>query len=608
LKKRNLYRYAFLILLLCSKEFCCAQSTGNEQNAPIENTKKYQGKANKIEDAYKQNDDYEIAKSYESLADDLYKSGDVGKAEAYYRKAEPIYEKLGKKDDLTRILRSLARTQESQKRGLEAKANFRKSYENAPAPSSPAAQRSKNDEARLDYNTSEDKKEVLIEANMQLAKDENDQDGAAESYSQLADAQMAQNKLPEAVQNYQNAVQAAQTPELAFRYSEQLSNVYAANGQISQAIQVQQQLLERNDIKSDAPQKIAVMQQMAGIFAKTKSKDEALRLFQESYDLSMTEHRTLDAKSSLESMTSILKEQGKTALALDLYKGFLARLDTLLPADKSLIDNQLFRETEARIVQLEKEKLLQDELITRQNRLNRVLIGASLLFALLAALIARALYAIRRKNKEIALQSLRREMNPHFIFNSLNSVNQFIAQNDELAANKYLTAYSQLMRSMMEHSNKDFVRLSEELEMVRKYLELEKQRFAQKFDYEILVNENIDPDAIEIPNMLIQPNLENAIWHGLRYLDHKGLLQLKIEKTGTQIRVIILDNGIGITKSLELKTRNQQVHKSRGMQNTHERIALLNQLYHRNIRLHMRELDAPETGTEVQLIFQTQKP
>jgi two-component system, sensor histidine kinase YesM len=286
----------------------------------------------------------------------------------------------------------------------------------------------------------------------------------------------------------------------------------------------------------------------------------------------------------------------------------LARLDTLLPADKSLIDNQLFRETEARIVQLEKEKLLQDELITRQNRLNRVLIGASLLFALLAALIARALYAIRRKNKEIALQSLRREMNPHFIFNSLNSVNQFIAQNDELAANKYLTAYSQLMRSMMEHSNKDFVRLSEELEMVRKYLELEKQRFAQKFDYEILVNENIDPDAIEIPNMLIQPNLENAIWHGLRYLDHKGLLQLKIEKTGTQIRVIILDNGIGITKSLELKTRNQQVHKSRGMQNTHERITLLNQLYHRNIRLHMRELDAPETGTEVQLIFQTQKP
>jgi two-component system, sensor histidine kinase YesM len=606
LKKTALYRVLLLVCLASATHVAYAQSTDYEQNAPAEKTKKYQSKASKIEDAYKQKDDYAVAKNYESLADDFYKSGDVGKAEAYYRKAEPIYEKLGKKDDLARVLRSLARSQEWQKRGSEAKENYRRSSEAVPASvsSNSIPQRSRNDEQRLDANTSNDVKEELSQQNVQLAQNEGDKDGTAESYSQLADVQMAQNKLPEAVQNYQNAVQVAETPELAFRYSEQLSNVYAANGQINQAIQVQQNLLDRADIRSDAPQKIAVFNQMASLYAKAESKDEALHLFRQSYDLALVENRTLDAKKSLENMAALLREQGKMQQAIDLYRDFVAKLDSLLPSDKTLIDNQLFAETEARITQLETEKRLQDELIARQTKMNRILIGAALLFALLAAFIARALYAIRKKNKEIALQSLRREMNPHFIFNSLNSVNQFIAQNDELAANKYLTAYSQLMRSTMEHSNKDFVRLSEELEMVRKYLELEKQRFSQQFDYQVLVGENLDPDVVEVPNMLIQPHLENAIWHGLRYLDHKGLLVLEISKTGAEVLITITDDGIGLTKSKELKTRNQQMHQSRGMQNTHERIDLLNQLYSKQIKLEVRERSAPETGTQVSLSFQ----
>ena len=170
-------------------------------------------------------------------------------------------------------------------------------------------------------------------------------------------------------------------------------------------------------------------------------------------------------------------------------------------------------------------------------------------------------------------------MNPHFIFNSLNSVNQFIAQNKEREANKYLTSYSSLMRNMMESSSKDFIPLQHEIDHLQKYLELEHLRFSNQFDFVVDVEESIDTDAILAPNMLIQPHLENAIWHGLRYKETKGLLILSIKNKTSFIEITIDDNGIGIEKSNAIKTQNQKIHQSIGLQNIKERIKLLNDLY-----------------------------
>jgi LytS/YehU family sensor histidine kinase len=216
--------------------------------------------------------------------------------------------------------------------------------------------------------------------------------------------------------------------------------------------------------------------------------------------------------------------------------------------------------------------------------------------------IAKALFSIKTKNKKIALQSLRREMNPHFIFNSLNSVNQFIAQNNELEANKYLTSYSNLMRNMMETSNKDFISLANELEQIKKYLDLEHLRFQDKFVYEIVVHEKLDADAILVPNMLIQPHLENAIWHGLRYRETKGKLKVTFAEDNQLIKVLIEDDGIGVEKSKELKTQNQKVHESRGLNNVEERINLLNDLYHQQISYSISS-GADGNGTLVTLYF-----
>ena len=185
----------------------------------------------------------------------------------------------------------------------------------------------------------------------------------------------------------------------------------------------------------------------------------------------------------------------------------------------------------------------------------------------------------------------------------MNSVNQFIAENKELEANKYLTSYSNLMRNMMENSNKDFISLDKEVEQLKKYLDLEHLRFQDKFDFEIVVDESLDTERVFVPNMIMQPHLENAIWHGLRYLDKKGFLSLRFEYKNGKINVIIEDNGIGLTKSRELKTTNQKIYESRGLNNTKERIDLLNELYKKDISFTISEKEEPKSGTIVQIVF-----
>jgi LytS/YehU family sensor histidine kinase len=286
-----------------------------------------------------------------------------------------------------------------------------------------------------------------------------------------------------------------------------------------------------------------------------------------------------------------------------LYEQFFENFEKLIRSDTTLIDAKTFQITEDKIRQLEKEKTLKDELISKKNTFNYFLIGSVVLLLLLFLFIVKALYSIKIKNKEIALQSLRREMNPHFIFNSLNSVNQFISENKELEANKYLTSYSNLMRNMMENSNKDFISLDKEVEQLKKYLDLEHLRFQDKFDFEIIVDEALDAERVFVPNMILQPHLENAIWHGLRYLNEKGFLSLRFDLKGGKINVTIEDNGIGLTKSRELKTTNQKIYESRGLNNTKERIDLLNELYKKNISFKISEKTGEEKGTVVEIIF-----
>lgn len=184
--------------------------------------------------------------------------------------------------------------------------------------------------------------------------------------------------------------------------------------------------------------------------------------------------------------------------------------------------------------------------------------------------------AVNKQLGELRLMALRSAMNPHFIFNCLNSIQYYIMEKDQVNAVKYLSTFSKLIRSILNHSVKSRVRLAEELEMLRHYIQLESLRFEDKFDVEINVDPTIDVESVEIPSMLIQPYVENAILHGLYNKKDKGLLRITIRPQEEAVIVEIEDNGIGRKAAAELKPLNLNRHKSMGTALTEERLKLIN--------------------------------
>jgi ligand-binding sensor domain-containing protein/two-component sensor histidine kinase len=175
--------------------------------------------------------------------------------------------------------------------------------------------------------------------------------------------------------------------------------------------------------------------------------------------------------------------------------------------------------------------------------------------------------------KQQAFTSL---LNPHFIFNSLNSIQNYINKQDRQNANRYLSDFAKLIRKNFNSSKFSLIDLDEELETIAIYLQLEKMRFTDKFDYEIKVDNSIAQGDYVLPSLMIQPFVENAMLHGLNYLSTKGKLTIDVTIINQQLSILIKDNGIGIEKSKQLKTNTN--HKSRGMQLIADRIEMFNKL------------------------------
>ncbi len=197
-------------------------------------------------------------------------------------------------------------------------------------------------------------------------------------------------------------------------------------------------------------------------------------------------------------------------------------------------------------------------------------------------------------------------MNPHFIFNALNSIQHYINKQDRLTANKYLSDFATLVRRSFDAAQKAFVPLDEELETVRLYLRLEKMRFAEKFNYTITLNREAETEEWMLPGMVLQPFLENAVLHGLSPLGSNGLLNIDIRAADNTLYITITDNGIGIEKSRLF--RKDRKHNSRGMQLIQERLQILSKLSASPIQLTITEHNpgAENPGTCIQLVIPQQ--
>jgi LytS/YehU family sensor histidine kinase len=245
------------------------------------------------------------------------------------------------------------------------------------------------------------------------------------------------------------------------------------------------------------------------------------------------------------------------------------------------------------------------------------LLAAAIFIAVTWLFIAWRIRRIRRQQGQKVMQSrrmaelehiaLQAQMNPHFIFNCLNSIQQFVFDKDMMATNEYISSFARLIRATLNHSSRPFISVSEEVEYLSDYLALEKMRFKDKMDYVVDTEPDIDVNRLLLPPMLLQPYVENSVRHGLRHkTSGQGYVRIHFRRQAERLLVTIRDNGIGRKRAMEYKTGEHIEYQSKGMSLTSARIQMINVLHKSQIDVSIEDLQdeagQPE-GTRIVISF-----
>ncbi len=452
--------------------------------------------------------------------------------------------------------------------------------------------------------------------------------------SKIADVYAIDNKTIEAEGFYRNSLKLAanEAPQRAIQEKEKVADFYNKKNRYDDEIQMRKQSL--NELKKIPKAKVEfkkgitipdsitsqrINYKIANAYISQDKYDQAIPYLEKSIVEADTDNDLIVQKDATRKLSEVYEYKGDFTKALETYQAYVSVVDTLYIRKEQEISraarfNREISTKQSRISGLEQERELsqskyalavtEQQLIQESNKrqlwIIYSLIAGMLLMGVSTFFFYRSNQQQKLANNLLALKSLRSQMNPHFIFNALNSVNNYIAKSDERSANRYLSEFSTLMRSVLENSEEDFIPLSKELELLSLYVKLEHSRFPDKFDYQLEVEENLDVSAFQIPPMLLQPYIENAIWHGLRYKEDKGFLGIEVkQKNKETLQITITDNGIGRKKSAALKTKNQRKQKSKGMGNIKKRVAILNDMYKDKVAVAIANLEADGTGTKV---------
>ena len=319
-------------------------------------------------------------------------------------------------------------------------------------------------------------------------------------------------------------------------------------------------------------------------------------------------------------LSDIYTHQHRYAKALDAYRNFTLLHDSLMNDEKkqefTRKDLQYEFDKKSALVKAgnDKQQALDAAEIARQRIVRNVIIAGAVLI-LSASVLSLVLYK-RRRDAEVLkkdaefrarvsdteMKALRSQMNPHFIFNSLNSISDYVSRNDIQKAKEYLVKFAGIMRMILEYSEQKEISLADDLKALELYIQLEALRLRNKFSYEISIDEGIDSENTLVPPLMLQPFVENSIWHGLARKEGEGKLSIRIYLEDEMIKCSVEDNGIGRAKSAEWAGLAGSAagvgKKSMGIKITAERIALINQL--RNADASMRWSDL-EQGTRVEV-------
>jgi tetratricopeptide (TPR) repeat protein len=423
-----------------------------------------------------------------------------------------------------------------------------------------------------------------------------------------------------------------------------LARFYFETGLPGKALAIYEQVMTITQKKPDYSLLASSLMGICQVYELKQNYGAAIKFAKNAFQIA-NEHTIRwiisDAANKLSLLYAI---QGNYRKAYNYEKIYRSIADSLSSADAHIkLDfleskNEIL-EKQSSIELLNKENQIKEQQLKREALIKKIFI-AGIAFILLIAVVLFRNSLLKRKNEkhrrelaenelqiqklegertkaafqqqatELEMQALRAQMNPHFIFNCLSSINRFILINKTEAASDYLTKFSRLIRMALHNSEKPLITLESELEALRLYLDLERLRFKNAFNYSITFINTIDINAVHIPPMLIQPFAENAIWHGLMHKKEKGNLEIEIFQQGDFLSCTIRDDGIGRKKAREMKSKSASTHKSMGVQITESRIEMLQQKEQLDAFITITDLVLPDGstgGTEVLLKIPTKQ-
>jgi len=334
-------------------------------------------------------------------------------------------------------------------------------------------------------------------------------------------------------------------------------------------------------------------------------------LLQEALNLSIETGEIKYLKDSYKALSDYYSQINDFENAYSNFIEYTAIKDTIFNRDsrREITEMETLYELDKKETEIEIQNL---KIGQQQARFYYIISGVLLLIVLTVLLFNR--YKLKQKqvrtelekmNIDIEQRLLRTQMNPHFIFNSLNSINSFITDNNADSAQTFLSKFARLMRYILENSRKTMVPVEDDIITLELNLELEQLRFDNKFDFTIEVDESLDKENTYIPPMLMQPFVENAILHGVASLERRGMITIKMTPKSKVMLCVVEDNGVGRERAMEIKNQSgKSKHRSLGMQVTQERLDILKEKTNEDIFVRFVDLKDEKNnplGTRVEL-------
>lgn len=458
-----------------------------------------------------------------------------------------------------------------------------------------------------------------------LYREKDDTEGAIFSLNEMAEIYSNTGKTSLAVEYFENALELSRkkgNPGDVAASLESLGNLYSKTGNLRQALDYFNESMKIYEKEGDLNSLALNLLIIANVYVDLREYDLAIDNLNKSINIARKQNlKDLLSRIYL-SYSKVYDRMGDNKTALGYYKLYNEAKDLVSGQEREEVISDLHTRYQIELKEKEIELLNKDMEIqvleTNRQKIQKNIYIGLVAFAFVVMIIILLLYnryKLRKEKQQLDLERQKQEtenklllsqINPHFIFNSLNSINSFITGKDVRTAQTYLTMFADLMRGTLENTRKSHVSLDEEINALKLLLELERLRFGNKFDYTISIDEDIDVTATYIPPMLVQPFVENAIIHGIKHKKEKGNISLKFSLKDNTIHCTVTDDGVGREKASELLAHSKHMHRSLGLQLTNERLALLGKQSKLPLNVSITDLKdeaGKPSGTKVDLML-----